>query len=159
MLRCPFLLICPLLALAVVADAGQGQPVAQDLYGDPLPAGAVATLGDTNWWHGPRTPELEFAPRWYGRWIQELEFAPGDRMLASYGSDDRVCLWDTQTGKLLRQLPLTAAPDPKVEGGPGGFAGFSEIGPQVIGRWLAFSADGQRLATVDRHALTLKIWH
>src|SRR5262245_39570712 len=107
-----FLVVLSLLLGLSRTGFGQPPPPAKE----PLPAGAVAKLGDTNWWHGRWIQGLEDSrPE---QWIQGLEFAPGDRMLASYGRDDQVCLWDTQTGKLLHQLALTTASEPL----PGGLA-------------------------------------
>src|SRR5262245_26343505 len=101
MLRCPFFLMCPLLILAVVADAGQGQPVAQDLHGDPLPAGAIARLGTVRFRHGGN--------------VSFVAFLPDDNLLTA-GNDGTARLW-SPAGKQLRRFNLPQAEQAPVRRG------------------------------------------
>lgn len=69
------------------ADAG---PPATDLYGDPLPPGAVARLGTVRLRHGTG--------------VMALLFAPDGRTLLSGGKDGVIRVWDRTTGKEVRRL-------------------------------------------------------
>jgi WD40 repeat protein len=78
-------------------DAGPArEEVLTDLYGDPLPDGAIARLGTIRLRHSEH--------------IDELIFAPKGNFLASISSG-ATRLWDTRTGKLLRQLPEPVRPE------------------------------------------------
>src|SRR5262249_11765222 len=62
----------------------------RDLYGDPLPEGAISRIGTIRLWHG---------------WQQyPLIYAPDGRMLASCDSGNAIRLWDAATGKEIRQI-------------------------------------------------------
>ena len=63
---------------------GQGEP-RTDLYGDPLPVGALGRLGTTRLRHGA--------------FIRTVAFLPDGKTLASADGDGTVCLWDIATGK------------------------------------------------------------
>src|SRR5579883_2324935 len=63
-----------------------------DRMGDPLPAGAVARLG---------TNRLRHAA-----WISSAAYSPDGKFLASGGADERVRVWDAETGKELRHYHL-----------------------------------------------------
>ncbi len=62
----------------------------RDLHADQLPSGAVARMGTVRLRHG--------CPVTFARFLAK------DRELASLGWDERVCLWDAGTGRLLRQF-------------------------------------------------------
>jgi WD40 repeat protein len=61
-----------------------------DRYGDPLPAGAVARLGTIRLRHQQMT--------------DSVAFSPGGKFLASSGFEDTIRLWDSTTGRPVRQL-------------------------------------------------------
>jgi RNA polymerase sigma factor (sigma-70 family) len=84
----------PVEAAPPPAQSGQpnpaaGKPAATDLYGSPLPPGAVARIGSPRWWHGEPCHVL---------------YAPDGKVIASTGADGQVRLWEPGTGKLLRRL-------------------------------------------------------
>jgi WD40 repeat protein len=97
-----------------------------DLYGDPLPEGALARLGTVRF----RNPE----------WVSAVAYSPDGKTVAVFSyvlhadrglrwSDQDggvICLWDTTTGKLQRRL------DTDLKGEP----------------YLGFSGDGKRLAAI-----------
>jgi WD40 repeat protein len=90
----------PAAALAAQAPASQDEPKRQpihqdapapvDLYGDPLPQGALARLGTVRFRAG-------------GNWT--LAFAPRGNVLVAAG--DYLCLMDAASGQPLHRLPVT----------------------------------------------------
>ncbi len=79
-----------------------------DRYGDPLPAGALARLGTIRFRQG-------FT-------VSQVAFSPDGKIVACAAAGRGLCLWDTATGKQLRQ-----------------------IGPETRAESLAFSPDGKML--------------
>ena len=77
-----------------VAQAPQPKPsrpkVRLDLYGDPLPQGAMARLGTVRGGH--RAP------------IQCMAFTPDSKTLFSYGNDNTIRSWDAAVGKEVRRF-------------------------------------------------------
>jgi RNA polymerase sigma factor (sigma-70 family) len=70
-----------------------------DLYGDALPAGAVARLGTLRW-------------RVNG-WIEALTFSADSKVLGTAGTDQTVRLWDRRTGRELLRLQLAERDRPR----------------------------------------------
>jgi WD40 repeat protein len=73
-----------------LAEVPEGEStVRKDLYGDPLPAGAMARLGTVRFRHGDS--------------IRGVAFSPDGKMLASVSSDG-IRLWEAVTGQQMRLL-------------------------------------------------------
>jgi WD40 repeat protein len=88
----PKLRLCWLLVLVAVPGAFAAAPPAgrRDLYGDPLPAGAVARMGTARWNPGVRG-------------VRCMAFVPGGKLLATTGGST-LSLWDLRTGRKLRKF-------------------------------------------------------
>jgi RNA polymerase sigma factor (sigma-70 family) len=72
-----------------------------DLYGDPLPAGAIARLGTVRFRHGG--------------WLMDVLVTPDGRTLISAGGRS-VEIWDAQTGRRKRKIAFPQAPSHYVSG-------------------------------------------
>ena len=90
------------------------QPAAVDQYGDRLPVGVRARMGTIRFRHGSQ--------------VQFLLFAPDGKTLASASADGTIFVWETATGKELRQF----------KGRP---YGSSSIVFSPDGKTLAFSGE------------------
>jgi RNA polymerase sigma factor (sigma-70 family) len=131
----------------------EGAP-ATDLYGDPLPPGALLRLGSTR---------LRQYPSCLG-----VAFSPSADLLVSSGMENTVHFWEAATGKELRQITLPAktigavafSPDGKLLAGAADRVVYlwdagtgREIrqwrGHEVQAVALSFSAKGDRLAVSD----------
>jgi WD40 repeat protein len=121
------------LILAAITVSTKAQPSAKvDVYGDPLPAGAIARLGTVRWRHADGA--------------LFVAILPDGKSVLSVGGDATVRIWDTATGKELRRFG-TASP---VNSGPGAFqfrgAAIFGLGEESSSRTIALSADGKLLA-------------
>lgn len=99
--------------------------------GDPLPAGAVARLDGIGFWHGTD--------------ILTLAFSADDRVVASYSVDERICLWDASTGRLIRRLDLPR--DRAIAPAPVG--GIRPAAVTFNGPCLQFAGNGKALVVAD----------
>jgi WD40 repeat protein len=72
-------------------DKNSAEPAPTDLYGDPLPPGAVARLGTICLRHSTNLGDIPGA------------FSPDGSVLTTAGTKS-LCMWDVTTGKLLRQI-------------------------------------------------------
>jgi RNA polymerase sigma factor (sigma-70 family) len=153
-----------------VADLSPQKPVEEqrtrtDRYGDPLPEGAVARLGTVHLRHG----SVVFA----------VALSGDGATLASGGNDGIVHIWETKTGKEIRQFRDTQYDPESI--GLGAVVGLAytpdgsklaiarlnepvclfdvKTGKQLHhfgdkrsrAHWLAFSPDGKTLAYAGRH--------
>jgi WD40 repeat protein len=125
MLRQRFLLIYALVALGLVANAAPSQPLAKDLHGDPLPAGAVARLGADRWQHGSST----FAA-----------FLPDGKQVVTVSPDRTIRVWEFPSGKEIKRIT-----PPEPDG-----AAFRSPGAPGAGGQVALSKDGKTIALGGR---------
>src|SRR5262245_16211488 len=88
---------CLLVASALLADTGRGQPPAKDLHGDPWPAGAVARLGTLRWLHEGT--------------CLSAAFLPDGKSVVTTCTDRTIRVWEYPSGKERRRMTLPANPD------------------------------------------------
>lgn len=112
---------CFLTTAGAFADdkkARENKAARTDLFGDPLPEGAIARLGTIRWRHN--------SP------VFSLSFSPDGRTIASSCDDGQIHLWDRDTGKEIGRM-----------GGERNLAlRFPTPGPHV-----SFSHDGKTIAS------------
>jgi RNA polymerase sigma factor (sigma-70 family) len=136
----------------IISRPAQQEPaVALDIYGDPLPEGAVARLGTERLRHKANA----------------LAFSPDGKVLASAGSQGySICVWDPATGRALYRLPgapschgVSFTPDSKsflsvfqhatlFDAASGKEIRRLEKPPSTAGGFPAFSPDGRAVAQV-----------
>ena len=161
------------LMLAGCAWAGAAAAAGEDLYGDPLPEGAVSRLGSVRFRGGDGD-------------VKGLHFSADGRALLTVGEQFTLRLWETSTGRLLREArpgtvsihALAVSPDGRqialegsrrIEGDPGGYEQVRQIFDAASGKELrrlppadrgdhamAFTPDGKLLMTVGGEG-TLRI--
>jgi WD40 repeat protein len=85
--------LAALLASLALVHGEEAKTPRQDLYGDPLPPGAVARLG---------TLRLRHAD------VVAMTFSKDGKRLISCNRDGEVRVWDTATGKLVRRTLLAS---------------------------------------------------
>jgi WD40 repeat protein len=106
-----------------------------DLHGDPLPAGALARLGTLRWRHG--TP------------VTHVAFLPNGKTVLTASQDNRVRLWDLETGKELRRFDRKPAENGAGVGMMGGRMMVWAVGTAAFGGGgfhVALAPDGKTLA-------------
>jgi RNA polymerase sigma factor (sigma-70 family) len=142
------------------ADAGPPR----DLFGDPLPAGALARLGTVRFRQGNLV---------YG-----LLLSPDGKAVVSYGGNQVITFWDAATGRAVRRLPKGArvaafTPDGRTlisfgdyqlrfwdvatgrvlrDKGDGGWASCLAVSPD--GKYLAACCPSERIMDSAR----IKVW-
>jgi WD40 repeat protein len=152
---------------APAGEKPQGDPERTDLYGDPLPDGAVARLGTTRLRHADA--------------IVSLACSPDGKTLASASKDHTLRLWDAATGKELHRYAEGAesaafSPDGKtLAAGDAQFIRLYDVATgEEIRRWqwaaekpspfgvaaLGFSPDGDTVISLhhDQSETLVRRW-
>jgi WD40 repeat protein len=120
-----------------------------DLYGDPLPDGALARLGTIRWRHA--------SP------VSFVAFTPNGKAVVTACQDDVIRLWDLETGKQIRRFERQQAD----KSAPGRYALEAELlarqqrlmlpGNGVGGPMVALAPDGKTLAASTPYG-TIQLW-
>jgi WD40 repeat protein len=148
-------------------QGAQKKALATDLYGDPLPAGAIARMGTVRLRHAGEVRSVVFTPNGKSLITQETFFS------------DEIILWDVATGRESRRIkaeshtggPFAVSPDGKTLANAEGHAIYLRelASGKVLGMltkqdWpsitsLAFSSDGQTLASGSGgRNYTVRLW-
>jgi WD40 repeat protein len=164
-----FVVFFPLAVFCLFGPANGAAPPAGtdrslfDLYGDPLPPGALARVGTVRFRHGGCVQCVAFtgegktvlsggddhAIRLFNastgqetrsfighrNSVMAISVAPGERLLASCTQGGHVRVWDFVTGKQLRQM--------------GAFDPIYDVAFSRDGKWLACAETGVRIWSTD----------
>src|SRR5438874_6170998 len=103
MLRIPLLTLLVLLSLGLVPCNPQTSTPAADMYGDPLPPGAIARMGTVRWRHGGMS--------------RFVTFLPDGKSVLSVGEDNIIRVWEFPSGKEIRHFGLEETDDPSTSEG------------------------------------------
>jgi WD40 repeat protein len=103
-------------------------------------------------WDGNTRSELHRLDGHVGA-VTAVVFSPNGLRLASGGDDQTVRVWDITTGQEVWSLP-DAPPNNDVQRGP---LAFGASGGKTPIMDIAFSPDGQRLASVNLHG-SVRLW-
>lgn len=159
---CPFAAAEPPLERATSNGSSSQQTAPVDLYGDPLPPGALARMGTTRFRQGDS--------------ITALAFSPDGAAVATGADAGSLRIWDTRTGELRSRLPqeatdidfLAISPDGRMlaAGSPATGIGLREItAGRLVRRFgqglgllcVAFSPNGNVIATGGAEH-TIRLW-
>jgi hypothetical protein len=132
------------LAAAGLTHAAAPPGLLVDLYGDPLPPGAVARLGTVRWRSPIRISACGFV-------------ADGKHVATAHGADlgdqdpsrgSALSLWDLKTGRLVRTIREQVTP---FRNGLAGGLAFTPDGARVLSADALFEKEGAGLDLEDRH--------
>jgi RNA polymerase sigma factor (sigma-70 family) len=117
-----------------------------DLYGDPLPDGALARMGTLRWRHGGA--------------VGFVGFTEGGKQLVTQSTDGFFRVWDVATGKELRRFGKPAqAADANLGGGVAVGGGVAMVMPVNYGPTnTIMSADGKTIATAGGNTNAIQLW-
>jgi RNA polymerase sigma factor (sigma-70 family) len=155
-------------ALALRASADRPAPVAQADGPNPAPAGEGAALPAGVRRLGPSRFRQAHLSSWF-----RTAFSPDGKTLAT--CDGNICLWDTATGRRLREIesrvfgnsPALFSPDGKVLAVTENGANIDLFDPATgkllrrlpgEGRGCAFSPDGKRFVTSSGKGGAVRLW-
>jgi WD40 repeat protein len=122
-------------------EAGGDKPKAAqktDLFGDPLPQGALARMGTVRWRH-PGT-------------VTFVAYVDGGKHLLTASSDGLFRVWDVTSGRELRRFGSEQVVAVATTIGVGGFPSYYR---SVAGNSFALAPDGKTLATAVPAGITL----
>ena len=127
--------LAALLASLTSVHGADAKTPRTDLYGDPLPPGAVARLG---------TVRLRHADA-------DLAFSKNGKQLLSFGRDGELRVWDVATGELVRRKRLANAYSREAALSPDGTKAAAWCGTEVILYDTATGEERGRKPAARRH--------
>jgi len=100
--------LVPILVWVALMPANAGEAALQDLYGDPLPPGAIARMGTIRFHQGDQ--------------VQCLAYSPNGKLIAAgnFGLTREVVLWDAATGRKHATIAWEGSPARSVAFSPDG---------------------------------------